>query len=70
MHFVFVFTYFFCLQSESGDKRAMNLLTQLRKSDDNIKRIDVGKVSCDQFLEQFEKLKKPVVITNSQVCHF
>lgn len=38
------------------------------KFDDNVERINEDEVSCEEFIERFEKLYKPVVIENSQVC--
>lgn len=37
------------------------------KFDDNVERINENDVSCDEFIERFEKLYKPVVIECSQV---
>lgn len=37
------------------------------KFDDNVERIHVKDVNCDEFIELFEKLNKPVVIEGVQV---
>lgn len=37
------------------------------KFDDNVKRIDVRDVSCDEFIERYEKPYLPVVIEGVQV---
>jgi hypothetical protein len=33
---------------------------------DNIERIDINQVTPEAFIENYEKLYKPVIITNSQ----
>lgn len=35
--------------------------------DDNVDRIHVKDVNCDDFIERYEKLNKPVVIEGVQV---
>lgn len=37
------------------------------KFEDNIERIHAKDVSCEEFIERFEKLNKPVVIEGMQV---
>lgn len=39
------------------------------KFEDNVERINEDEVSCEEFIERFEKLYKPVVIEASQVRH-
>lgn len=62
--------YFFV---ELGDKGAWNALDFANKFEpfwkfeDNVERIDARDVSCDEFIERFEKLNKPVVIEGVQV---
>lgn len=34
--------------------------------EDNCERIDMRDVNCDEFIERFEKIYKPVVITGCQ----
>lgn len=38
------------------------------KFDDNVERIREDEVSCDEFIERFEKIYKPVIVNESQVC--
>lgn len=67
----------FCSNSfnsaELGEKGAWtamdyaNRFDNFWKFDDNVERIHVKDVNCDEFIELFEKLNKPVVIEGVQV---
>lgn len=69
----FVFNSFFF--SELGDKGAWtamdyaNKFEQFWQFDDNVERIDAREVNCDEFIERFEKINKPVVIEGLQVIY-
>lgn len=58
---------------ELGDKGAWTILDYASRFDhfwkfeDNVERIDARNVSCDEFIERYEKPNKPVVIENIQV---
>lgn len=60
--------------AELGDKGAWtamdyaNRFEQFWKFDDNVERINAKDVSCEEFIERFEKINKPVVIEGIQVC--
>lgn len=65
------FRYGFIL--ELGDKGAWTAMDyaskfdEFWKFDDNVERIDAREVNCEEFIERFEKLNKPVVIKGLQV---
>lgn len=67
---LFLMLFFF---SELGDKGAWtamdyaNKFEQFWQFDDNVERIDAREVNCDEFIERFEKINKPVVIEGLQV---
>lgn len=44
-----------------------NNFDEFWKFDDNCDRIDVKDVNCDEFIERYEKVNKPVVIEGVQV---
>lgn len=44
-----------------------NRFDKFWKFDDNVERIHVKDVNCEQFIEHYEKLNKPVVIEGIQV---
>lgn len=64
--------------SELSDKGAwvalnyVNRFSEFKEFDDNVERINVKDVSCQGFIDRFEKLYKPVVIEGMQVIwiHF
>lgn len=62
----------FCFP-ELGEKSAWTVLDyanrfdQFWQFDDNIERIHAKDVSCEEFIERFEKINKPVVIEGIQV---
>lgn len=45
----------------------MNRFSEFKEFDDNVERINVKDVSCQEFINRFEKLYKPVVIEGMQV---
>lgn len=44
-----------------------NHFDQFWKFDDNVERINAPDVNCEEFIERFEKVNKPVVIEGLQV---
>lgn len=46
-----------------------NKFEQFWQFDDNVERIDAREVNCDEFIERFEKINKPVVIEGLQVIY-
>lgn len=38
--------------------------------DDNVERINVKDTSCEEFIEKYEKIYKPVIIEGVQVSRF
>lgn len=61
--------------SELSDKGAwvalnyVNRFSEFKEFDDNVERIHVKDVSCQEFIDRFEKLYKPVVIEGMQVTY-
>lgn len=56
--------------NDKGAWTALNYLDNFEKFqqfDDNCERIDANNVSCDEFIERYEKIYKPVVIEGTQV---
>lgn len=59
--------------SELSDKGAwvalnyVNRFSEFKQFDENVERINVNDVSCQEFIDRFEKLYKPVVIEGMQV---
>lgn len=45
----------------------MDRFSEFKDFDDNVERINVNDVSCQEFIDRFEKLYKPVVIEGLQV---
>lgn len=64
---------FYLMHLELNDRGAWTSQNYIEKFepywqfDDNVERIDENAVSCDEFIERFEKIYKPVVIVGSQV---
>lgn len=58
---------------ELGEKGAWialdyaNRFDQFWKFDDNVERIHAKDVNCEEFIDRFEKINKPVVIEGIQV---
>lgn len=71
--FLLCFSYDFV--SELSDKGAwvalnyVNRFSEFNDFDDNVERINVKDVSCQEFIDRFEKLYKPVVVEGMQVSH-
>lgn len=59
--------------AELNDKGAWTALryvdnfNDFAKFTDTVDRINVNDVSCDEFIERYEKIYKPVIITGVQV---
>lgn len=70
---VWLYFYLFFLHLELNDRGAwiahnyIDRFEPLWKFDDNVERINENEVSCEEFIERFEKDYKPVVIEGSQV---
>lgn len=47
----------------------MNRFSEFNEFEDNVERINVKDVSCQEFIDRFEKLYKPVVVEGMQVSH-
>lgn len=70
MHLFCSNSFNFAELGEKGAWTAMdyaNRFDNFWKFDDNVERIHVEDVNCDEFIELFEKLNKPVVIEGVQV---
>lgn len=47
-----------------------NFVDEFTKFEDNVDRIHVRDVNCDEFIEKYEKIYKPVCILGVQVRHY
>lgn len=65
--------FFSMFRVELGDKGAWTAMDYASRFDhfwkfeDNVERINAKDVSCEEFIERFEKINKPVVIEGIQV---
>lgn len=47
-----------------------NFVDEFTKFEDNVDRIHVRDVNCDEFIEKYEKIYKPVSILGVQVWQY
>lgn len=50
--------------------RYANNFEQFKHFEDNVDRIHADDVSCDEFIEKYEKIYKPAIILGAQVKFF